>query len=110
MFRICLMTLAFTLTLPFPLQAMPNSADRYDAMDTDKDGRVTWGEFEKAIPSMKKEAFDTIDANKDGALSRVEWDGFRQTHGMQGKLPSQGMQTAPAPEQAKPLIMPPKAE
>lgn len=106
MFRKLLMTFAFTLALPFPLQAMPGATDRFAEMDADKDGRVTWAEFEKAMPSMKKEAFDTIDANKDSAISREEWDGFRQNHGMKGSQPAQGA----APEQGKPLIMPPKAE
>lgn len=113
MFRTIVLTLAFTLALPFPVQSMPgqaqsmpDAADRYDAMDANKDSRVTWDEFEKVIPSMKKEAFDTIDANNDTALSREEWNGFRQTHGMkQGAIP-QGQPT----EQAKPLIMPPSAK
>lgn len=135
MFRsLCL--LAALVTLPVSAFAMPGNsaggsaagtasgtaADRFAAMDTDKNEEVSWEEFEKAMPSMRKEAFETIDTNKNGAICRSEWDAFRQNHGAQG-MP-QGMTGAPgmsgakampgaqnppaAP--AKPLIQPPAAK
>lgn len=101
-----------------PAVAMPGASgtDRFTAMDINSDGRVVWEEFEKGMPQMRREAFSMIDLNKDDALTREEWDAFRQNHGMQqGKPGMSGMSGKPdmspeAPEApaGKPLIQPPK--
>lgn len=64
---------------------------RFDAMDTDKNGTVSWEEFQTAIPQMRKPAFEAIDADKDGAMTSAEWLGFIDRHGEGGKGMGEGM-------------------
>ena len=54
---------------------------RLHEADTDKDGKVSFAEAQKAFPDMTKERFDAMDANHDGFLTpadRPEGGGFRQ--------------------------------
>lgn len=67
------------------------AADRFTDMDKDKNDNVIWEEFEAAMPQMRKSAFESIDADKNGAISRAEWDAFQATHGAKGGMPSSGM-------------------
>ncbi len=83
---------------------------RFDAADTDKDGRVSREEFNKGFPTMTEAAFKAIDADSDGAISREEWDAFMRRHSM-GKAggPREG---APSGDTAAhgdrlPLVTPP---
>lgn len=74
------------LTTALVLCAATAQADeKFSAMDTNKDGFVTWEEFEVGYPQMRKPAFEAIDADKDNKLSHEEWDGFRNRHGQGGK-------------------------
>lgn len=109
-------TATMVLGAALPVQAMPGASgtDRFAAMDTNTDGRVGWEEFEISMPQMRREAFDTIDLNKDTAISKEEWDSFRKNHSMQpgakpGLQPGMGKDTstAPAAPAGKPLIQPP---
>lgn len=92
---------------------------RFAAMDADGNGIVTWEEFSAAMPQMRRAAFDSIDTDKNGDITRQEWDAFRASHGkngMHGGMPG-GMPPAPkaAPDQtpnqdrnqARPGILPP---
>ena len=87
-----------------------STEDRFDRMDANKDGKVSWEEFEAAMPQMRKSAFEAIDADKNGLIDRTEWDSFRKDHGQSGMSAKPGMpeQTAPAPSGTLPLIQPPK--
>ncbi|MEG1610548.1 MAG: calcium-binding protein, partial [Bilophila sp.] len=62
------------------------AADRFAEMDKDKNDKVTWEEFEAAMPQMRKSAFESIDTNKDNAITRAEWDTFRASHGAKGGM------------------------
>lgn len=65
------------------LFAVPaHAADRFAEMDRNADGQVNWEEFQAAVPGMKRAAFEQIDADKSGGISRAEWDAFRSGHGM----------------------------
>ena len=101
-----------------PAYAAP---DRFAQMDKDGNGQVDWEEFQAAIPGMKRPAFDTIDADKSGGISREEWDAFMKSHmggqkmppaGMgMGKMPPAGMGKMPPEDMGgktgMPLIQPP---
>ena len=66
--------------------------DRFGQMDKDGNGQVDWEEFQAAVPGMKRPAFDTIDADKSGGISRSEWDSFMKSHmGGQKGMPPAGM-------------------
>lgn len=83
-------------------------ADRFKTMDSNSDGLLVWAEFEAAMPQMRKEAFDSIDADKNGSITPAEWEAFRKTHGMKGAAPGKMAPGNAAPAPAKPLIQPPK--
>ena len=71
-----------------PAYAAP---DRFGQMDKDGNGQVDWEEFQAAVPGMKRPAFDTIDADKSGGISRGEWDSFMKSHmGGQKGMPPPG--------------------
>jgi hypothetical protein len=101
--------------------------ERFAALDTDKDGKVTREEFFAAYPQMKEGAFQAIDTDKDGHISLEEWKAFSSGHssdmrnsamgsgmggGKMGSMPPQGAGggnatgKAPMPE----LIMPPRGK
>ena len=84
---------------------------RFDAMDADKDGRISQEEFKKAFPNMTDAAFKTIDADADGGISHEEWATFMQQHAMgkaggprDGGMPPSGKA---APGNGLPLVTPP---
>lgn len=56
--------------------------DRFAAMDTDKDGKVSREEFFAAQPQMKEGAFVAIDTDKDGLITLEEWKTFISGHAM----------------------------
>lgn len=64
-----------------PEMAAQNAGDRFEAIDTDKNGSICRKEFCTAFPQMKDAAFDAIDSDKDGAISREEWEAFFDSHG-----------------------------
>lgn len=100
------------------LFAVPaHAADRFAEMDRNADGQVNWEEFQAAVPGMKRAAFEQIDADKNGGISRAEWDAFRSGHGMNGmgagmKMPPEGGNGSmpmirPPAQSGQPGIMPP---
>lgn len=116
-----------------PVQAMPGNAapkftdpaERFAVMDSDKDGRIVWKEFSAARPNLNENAFKSIDADGDGAVSLDEWKAFSSGHGGMAKTPDmgsmmkamggKGMAPAIGPNaipsddsSAMPLIMPPQ--
>ncbi len=107
-----LLLLAALTLCAAPAYAAP---DRFAQMDKNGDAKVDWEEFQAAIPGMKRPAFDTIDADKDGSISRDEWDAFMKNHmggqkapagmGMGGMPPAGGI--PPKADADKPLIQPP---
>ena len=60
-----------------PAFAMPGSktvrttdpAERFAAMDSSKDGKVSWEEFQTARPNLNENAFKMIDKDSDGGIS-----------------------------------------
>ncbi len=55
--------------------------DRFDEIDTNKDGYISWEEFQVAMPKLTKVAFDAINTSKSGKISREEWNNFQSSHG-----------------------------
>jgi len=47
-------------------------------MDTNKDGKVTYEEFEAPAKAQAKAQFDHMDKNKDGIVDSAEVDAFAQ--------------------------------
>ena len=123
-----------------PAFAMPGNktvrttdpAERFAAMDSSKDGKVSWEEFQTARPNLNENAFKMIDKDADGGICINEWKAFSTGHGGSAKSPDMGSmmkamggkggmpsmpgmnaipsEDAPA-KAAMPLIMPPaKAE
>lgn len=94
----------FFLILASPVPA----ADTFSRLDANNDGKVDWEEFSVALPNMKRAAFDTIDTDKDGLVSRAEWDAFAANHGHK----KMGRDAPEAPRSgangAMPLIEPPR--
>ena len=85
------------------MQGGPNltqrASERFDEMDADKDGKVTWAEFSACYPNMREAAFAMIDTSADGFIDRVEWIDFSAGHagGGMGKsmpvMPPSGQNT-----------------
>ncbi|MDY3810659.1 EF-hand domain-containing protein [Desulfovibrio porci] len=111
-----LLALAGLLALPTLTRAADDPAkaaprDKFEEMDTNKDGKVVLEEFQAAFPNMKESAFVVIDKNGDGAIERVEWDEFLKGHaagmkpGMGGMPPKMGAPMNNMP--GDPIIPPP---
>ena len=86
--RIAPVSFAVLLVLFFAApfaQARPEmagtAADRFSAMDTNKDGKVSPEEFFAAHPNMRAAAFAAIDTDRDGFISLAEWEAFIKGHG-----------------------------
>ena len=80
-------TAAF-LSLPLALHAADKTKkmEPFLAADTDGDGRVTSSEYAAAMKGKLDQAtaqtkFTELDVNKDGALSREEFNGGRKKKG-----------------------------
>lgn len=57
--------------------AKDKAVEKFDAADTDKDGKLSREELEKAAPYMA-ENFERYDKNKDGFLSWEEYVGHNR--------------------------------
>ena len=81
-----------------PAFAMPGNktvrtsdpAERFAAMDSSKDGKISWEEFSAARPNLNENAFNMIDASKDGGIDLDEWKAFSSGHGGAVKSPDMG--------------------
>ncbi|HIU17887.1 MAG TPA: EF-hand domain-containing protein [Candidatus Avidesulfovibrio excrementigallinarum] len=92
----------------FVLMATPAAAsDRFAQIDSNADQAIDWPEFEAAMPQIKKKAFDLIDTDKNGRISREEWNAFGMSHGKHSMGPAAGNAPAPSGDAARPLIQPP---
>ncbi len=120
------LALIFTCSV-VPAPAMPgmqggtaapsvNPAERFNAMDADHDGKMTWNELSSARPNLNRNAFDTIDVDHNGFIDLEEWNVFSAGHGGSVSMPDmegmmKAMREAGAPSSAAgsnmPLIMPP---
>ncbi len=108
----CALVLGLALAAA-PAAAMPgagkSSAESFQKMDADKDGKVTREEFAKAHPGMKDSAFGMLDKDQNGCLSQEEWDSFMQGHGamqtQQGGAKAPG--SCPVKPGAMPMVTPP---
>ena len=53
---------------------------RFKTIDKDNDGNMNWEEFAAAYPRMQRPAFDAMDTDKNGLVSKEEWLEFRTRH------------------------------
>jgi len=68
------------------------ASDKFTKMDTDSSNSISWAEFEKQYPQMKKLAFDSIDTDKNSDISKDEWNVFQDSHSMDRAKSSGQMQ------------------
>lgn len=54
-------------------------------MDIDGDDSLSFKEFKKVFPSTEQKAFDRLDNDNNGVLSREEWGQFKEMHKGMGK-------------------------
>lgn len=66
-------------------------AQRFDTMDVNKDGYVDRADMQARMASQRAECFTKADADKNGQLSRAEFDAMGQAcgrhEGMAGRMP-----------------------
>lgn len=121
--------IALTLVLSCPAAqalAMPGAQDgmtaartsdpvaRFNDMDSDHDGKMTWEEFSAARPNLNRNAFDIIDSSRDGHIDLEEWKAFSAGHSGSVTMPDmekmmKAMRGAgdAAGGAGMPLVMPP---
>ena len=81
---------------------------RFTAADANNDDMLSLKEFQQAFPQLKQAAFDAIDSNRDGEISRTEWEEFTQGHGQKsGGLPAVPPSGGAGAE--LPLLLPPES-
>lgn len=107
----CALVLGLALAAA-PAAAMPgagkSSAESFQKMDADKDGKVTKEEFAKAHPGMKESTFGVLDKDNNGCLTQEEWDSFMQGHGAMKAQPGGAAPGAcPVKPGAMPMVTPP---
>ena len=96
--------------------------DKFELMDSNKDGKVSYEEFKAYFPNMREEAFAVIDKNGDKAINRAEWDEFVSNHssghmggsmgnmmGGQNGMPGNAMMPTPGSADM-PLVTPPNGK
>jgi hypothetical protein len=57
----------------------PRSSGHFSKADTNRDGKLSRAEVEKAMPHLLGK-FESIDSNKDGQLSRGELNAWKKAH------------------------------
>lgn len=110
---------AFCVVFAAAAQAMPGAAGgnameaaraSFTKADINKDDSLSQDEFMAAFSGMKPEAFAAIDTDRDGKISRQEWQNFAISHsaGMgQQNMAMPPQQAAPAAPQGLPMVTPP---
>ncbi|WP_207262743.1 EF-hand domain-containing protein [Desulfovibrio sp. Huiquan2017] len=79
--RTLFFALAFALLLCQPVAAKTNYYVNFHSLDADVDGWMSKGEFLVAFPDGDTSVFDQADTNKDGSVSREEWEAYKQAQG-----------------------------
>lgn len=92
--------------------ANPNGPgqNRFAQADTDGNNALNRAEFSAAFPEMRPAVFDMLDANRDGVISRAEWDSFRQTHTAGGMPPATQALPGQTGDRLPQRAMPPREE
>ncbi|MEZ0576512.1 hypothetical protein [Halodesulfovibrio aestuarii] len=75
----------FTIALVCIFATSVSADTKFDKMDANGDASISWEEFSKTYPSMKEQAFQTIDKDNSGEISHDEWYGFMAGHNSGGK-------------------------
>ena len=96
--RAAALILAISALAAAPAFAMPGSktvrstdpAERFAAMDSSRDGKISWEEFQTARPNLNENAFKMIDTDSDGGICINEWKAFSTGHGGSVKSPDMG--------------------
>ena len=116
----CTATPAFSM--PGAGEDMParasDPAERFQQMDADHDGKLTWEELSAARPNLSRNAFDIIDTGRDGNINLDEWKSFSAGHDGSATMPDMGEMmksmrgagdraSMTAPGSGMPLVMPP---
>lgn len=57
----------------------------FSDMDIDGDDSLSFAEFQKVFTSTEQKAFDRLDSDDNGTLSREEWHQFKEMHKGMGK-------------------------
>ena len=83
--KLLLLVAVLALCASIPVAA-PQSAlaqtTRFDAMDTDQDGYLSYDEVQAAFPNADQETFATMDGDNDGRLTHQEWAQNRNCLGL----------------------------
>lgn len=82
--------------------------ESFNKIDANKDGKISWEEFTAAHPQMTRQAFDTIDLDKNSYIKSDEWLKFIKEHQRNMKEDKMGGKPGTAHPEGKPMIMPPK--
>lgn len=70
----------------------------FPTADSNRDGYVSWTEFNLLFPDVTEEEFKAADANADGQLSLDEYDGIAVTTGSIGSAPAAATEAQPIPQ------------
>lgn len=70
----------------------------FPTADSDRNGYVSWAEFNLLYPDVTEEEFKSADANGDGQLSLDEYDTLIVTTGSVSAAPPLADETQPIPQ------------
>lgn len=70
---------ALSLLAYLPAIAGTNYNVCFNSLDVDQNGVMSKSEFLVAFSSGDVAVFDTADTNKDGQVSRAEWEAYRKS-------------------------------
>ena len=64
---------------------------RFERMDANRDGVVTYDEMQRAATQRTRKRFDALDANRDGVVTREEADLAKKRRGARGPMTLQDL-------------------